>query len=538
MAARFPLGRALARATVLVGATVAVLLMVSAFIAGPGRAATLVRTYIVAPPGIDPNGPSGEPSLGGNGRFVAFASVASNFGPFVGDHRLSHIYLYDFSTHQATLISQGINGSLANRSSVTPSVSADGSVVAFASQANNLVAGTRHHFSEIYVKVGSGPVRLVSVGFGGGEPDADSTQPAVSANGRYVAFTSAADDLVAADSNASSDIFVADLLTGTITRTSVTSRGTQANGPSYNPSISADGHLVSFTSDATNLVSGDQNHTSDVFVHNLASGRTTRVSVSSSGRDQNAGVPLPFTEFSDLSGDGHYVVFDSNATNLNMHATSGHTNVYRHSLDSGHTWLVSESSLLKAGDNDSFAPATSGDGQVTVFESFADNLATPWVPSENIFAQDFASGTALTLDVAPDGSPRSPELDSQLLQQPTVSADGATVAFVSGANNLVPGTNNGTDNLYVRVITAPTTTVVQAPPPVTSDRRPMVEFGGSDALATIGLCKLDGRRLACPVGRPFRLPRLGRGPHVLRVYAADPGTLYDPAGVAVRFTES
>jgi Tol biopolymer transport system component len=536
MAARFALARA--RTTVLAGATVAVVLAVCALSAVPGRAATLVRTSIVAPPGIDPNGPSGDPSLSGNGRFVAFASVASNFGPFVGEHRLSHIYLYDFSTNKATLISQGMNGSLANGPSVTPSVSADGSVVAFASQANNLVAGTRHRLSEIYVDSGSGPVRLISVGFGGAEPDAGSTQPVVSANGRYVAFTSAADDLVPADSNASSDIFVADLLTGAITRVSVTSRGTQANRPSYNPSISADGHLVSFTSDATNLVSGDRNHASDVFVRNLATGRTTRVSVSSSGREQNAAVPLPFSEFSDLSGDGHYVVFDSNATNLNKYATSGHTNVYRHSLVSGHTWRVSENSLLKPGDNDSFSPATSGDGEVTVFESFADNLATPWVPSENIFAQNFASGTALTLDVAPDGSPRSPELDSQLLQQPAVSADGATVAFVSGANNLVPGTNNGTDNLYVRVITPPTTSVVQAPPPVTSDRRPTVEFSGSNALATIGLCKLDGRRLACPVGRPFRLPQLGRGPHMLRVYAADPGTLYDPTGVAVRFTES
>jgi Tol biopolymer transport system component len=523
---------------VLAGATAAALLALCAFTAVPGRAATLVRTSIVAPPGIDPNGPSGEPSLGGNGRFVAFASFASNLGPFVGNQRLSHIYLYDFSTGKATLISQGMNGAIANASSVTPSVSADGSVVAFASQATNLVAGTPHHRSEIYAKVGSGPVRVISVGFGGGEPDADSTQPAVSANGRYVAFTSDADDLVPADSNSSSDIFVADLVKGTITRVSVTSRGTQANGPSYNPSISADGHLVSFTSDATNLVSGDRNHASDVFVHNLATGKTTRVSVSSSGREQNAAVPLPFTEFSDLSADGHYVVFDSNATNLNKYASAGHTNVYRHSLVSGHTWLVSENSLLKPGDNDSFAPATSGDGEVTVFESFADNLATPWVPSENIFAQDFASGTALTLDVAPDGSPRSPELDAQLLQQPAVSADGATVAFVSGANNLVSGVNNGTDNLYVRVITPPTTTVVQAPPAVTSDRRPTVEFGGSDALATIGLCQLDRRRLACPIGRPFRLPQLGRGPHVLKVYAADPGTLYDPGGVVVRFTES
>ncbi|MEA2199386.1 MAG: hypothetical protein QOJ25_3437 [Solirubrobacteraceae bacterium] len=528
----------LSRVLVLIGATVTTLITVCTFVAVPGRAATLVRTSIVAPPGVDPNGPSGEPSIGGNGRFIAFASVASNFGPFVGARRLSHVYLFDFSTGKATLISQGMNGAPADGGSVTPSVSADGSVVAFASTATNLVTGTSRRRSDVFVKTGTGAVRLVSVGFAGGQPDADSNQPAVSANGRYVAFTSAADDLVPGDSDASSDVFVADLQTGTVQRVSITSRGTQANGSSYNPSISADGHLVSFTSDAGNLVRGDHNHVSDVFVRNLTTGQTTRVSVSSSGREQNAAVPLPFTEFADLSGDGHYVVFDSNATNLNKGATSGHTNVFRHSLVSGHTWLVSESSLLKPGDNDSFAPATSGGGEVTVFESFADNLASPWVPSENIFAQDFASGTALTLDVAPDGTARAPELDAQLLQQPAISADGSTVAFVSGANNLVQGTNNGTDNLYVRVITPPTTSVVQAPAPTTSDRRPTVQFSGSNPLATIGLCKLDRRRLACPVGRPFRLPKLARGPHVLTVYAADPGTLYDPSGVTVRFTES
>ncbi|HWC86714.1 MAG TPA: hypothetical protein VG388_09245 [Solirubrobacteraceae bacterium] len=530
MATRPPLIRALGLACV----TVAML----AAVVSAARADPLTRTYIVAPPGIEPNGPSGEPSISADDRFVAFASFASNLGPRVGTRRLSHIYEFDFATGQATLISGGMSGAPANASSVTPAVSADGSVVAFASQATNLVPGTRRRVSDVFVKEGDGPVRLVSVAFGGAQPDADSNQPVVSANGRFVAFTSAADNLIAGDDNSSSDIFIADLQTGTIRRVSVSSRGGQANGSSYNPSISADGHLVSFTSDATNLVRGDHNHASDVFVRNLPAGTTRRVSLSSFGGEQNAAVPQPFTEFSDLSADGHYVVFDSNATNLAKGATTGHTNIFRHSLVSGHTWLVSENSLLKPGDNDSFAPATSGAGEVTVFESFADNLASPWVPSENIFAQDFASGTALTLDVAPDGSARAPELDPQLLQQPAISADGSLVAFVSGANNLVAGTSNGADNLYVRNISPPTTSVVQAPPPVTGDRRPTVQFGGSDPLATIGLCKLDGRRLACPIGRSFRLPKLSPGHHVLKAYAADPGTLYDPKGVIVAFTES
>ena len=518
-------------------AAVTALLAAHAFAAAPARAAALALTYRVAPAGVDPNGPSGDPSIGGNGRFVAFASVASNLGPAVGNGRISNVYLFDFFAGSATLISRGMNGAPANGPSTTPSVSADGSVVAFASTATNLVPGTPRHQSDIFVKVGTGPVRMISVGFGGVQPDADSTQPVVSANGRFVAFTSDADDLIAGDQNSSSDIFLADLVTGAVRRVSVATSGAEANGPSYNPSISGDGGLVSFTSDASNLVRGDHNHVPDVFVRNTVTGVTTRVSVSSRGREQNASVAAPFTEISGLSADGHYVVFDSNATNLARGTATGHTNVFRHSLATGGTSLISANSLSAPGNNDSFAPATSADGRVTVFESFADNLASPWVPNENIFAQDIATGTALTLDVAPDGTPRGPELDPQLLQQPAVSADGQVVAFTSGADNLVSGDYNGTDNLYVRVIAPPATTVVTAPAALTGDRRPLVEFRGSNALATIGVCELDGRQLMCPMGRPFRLPKLRAGAHVLTAHAADPGTLFDPQGATVSFTE-
>jgi len=534
IALRSPLAH---RGLVLVAAVAAVL-AAHALGAAPARAAALVRTYLVAPAGVDPNGPSGDPSIGGDGRFVAFASVASNLGPVVGTRGISNVYLFDFVTGSATLISQGINGAPANAPSTTPSVSADGSTVAFASRASNLVPGTSRHLSEIFVRAATGAIRLITVGFGGVQPDADSTEPAISADGRFVAFTSDADNLIAGDQNGASDVFVVDLQTGTIQRVSVSTSGREANGASYNPSISGDGSLVSFTSDASNLVRGDHNHVPDVFVHDMATGVTKRVSVSSSGREQNASVPAPFTEISDLSADDHYVVFDSNATNLVRGTAVGHTNVFRRSLTTGRTALVSASSLSVAGDNDSFAPATSADGRVTVFESFADNLATPWVPDENVFAEDIATRTTSTVDVTPDGGPRGPELDAQLLQQAAVSADGQEVAFASGADNLVPGVYNGTDNLYVRMINPPSTTVVEAPPAVTGDPRPVVEFQGSDALARIGLCELDGRRLACPIGRPFRLPKVRRGSHVLKAYAADPGTLFDPQGVTVDFTES
>jgi Tol biopolymer transport system component len=522
------------------GAALGALLIIAAGLidGSVARGAVLVRTFRVAPQGVDPNGPSGQPSLSADSRYVTFASAASNLGPFIGHPHVSNIYRFDFRTGLATLISGAPGGASGNAPSTTPSISGDGQEVAFASQATNLVAGTPRHVSEIFVRAGNGPVQLVSIGFGGAQPDGDCTQPVLSADGRFLAFTSSADNLIAGDDNAASDVFLADLSTGTLQRVSVSSDGFQGQGDSYNPSISADGGLVSFTSGAGDLVRRDRNRVPDVFTYDRISGITRRISVSSRGREQNASVAAPFTQISDLSADGHYVVFDSDATNLVSGDTNGHTDVFRRDLFTRRTSRVSTSSLLQQGNNDSFAPATSADGRVTVFESFADNLASPWTPNENVFAQDQITGTVLSADVGPRGQVRGPELDPELLQRPAVSADGQLLAFTSGADNLVPNDYNGTDDLFVRVITPPVTTIVRAPPPTTGDRRPVVEFRGNNALARFGLCQIDGRRLICPAGRPFRLPKLRRGAHVLKVFAGAPGTLFDPQGAVIQFTES
>jgi Tol biopolymer transport system component len=496
------------------------------------------RTVRVAPAGVDPNGVSGQPSFGGNSGFLAFASTATNLGPSVGIRRISNIYVYDIFTGQVGLVSGGVDSRPVNGPSTSPAMSADGRTIAFVSSATNLTSGTPKHVPEIFALTAGSPMRLISVGFGGVQPDADSSQPAISANGQYVVFTSDADNLVAGDDNASSDIFRADLLDGQITRVSISSAGHQANGDSYNPSISANGQLISFTSNAANLVPGDHNHVADVFVRDVLTGTTRRVSVSSGGREQNQSVAAPFEQVSDVSADGRYVVFDSNATNL-ARIVAGHTNVFRHDLRTGATTLLSSSSLGAPGDNDSFAPATSADGGVTVFESFADNLATPSAASENVFFRQSAASTTSTVDVTPGGQPRGPEVDQQLLQQAAISANGAFAAFTSGADNLVADDDNGLDDLFIRLITPPTTTVITPPPPVTGDPRPRVEFGTMTPLAgPTGVCVLDEKRSVCPIGTSFRLPRLRRGPHVLRVYAAGAGTQFDPVGVTVHFKES
>lgn len=402
----------------------------------------------------DPNGPTAFPSLSATGRFVAFASIASNLGPLVGTDRTSNIYWQDGVTRTIRLVSSGLGGP-ANGSSTTPSISADGTTIAFSSRASNLVAGDANQKADVFVRAGAGPINLISHGVAGQQSNATSYQPAISADGRYVAFSSTADNLVFGDDNAAADVFLADLATGAIRRVSVSSRGGQGNGPSSNPSISGDGRFISFTSAASNLVPRDRNGVSDVFVHDMRTGSTRRVSVSSAGREQNAAASPPFTQVSSLSGDGSYIVFDSDATNLVPRDRNGHTDVFRHSLVSGRTDLVSRSSTGRQGDNDSFAPAVSADGNRVIFESFAENLGVPWAAGPNVLVRDMARGHTLVADVAAGGGPRSPELDSQLLQQAAIAGSGDIVAFESGADNLVAGDDNGANDVFVRLIGAP-----------------------------------------------------------------------------------
>jgi Tol biopolymer transport system component len=406
----------------------------------------------IAAPGTDPNGPSASPSLSGNGQFIAFVTRASNLGPPDPNGQTDDVYLFDRGTQQATLVSIGKGGDGANAPSSAPSISGDGSTVAFASRASNLVPGGGDHHLNIFLRTADGTVFQVTRTPSGDPPDGDSSQPVMSANGRYVAFTSTADNLVSGDHNKKADVFVVSLVTDKIRRVSVSSSGREANRASSNPAISASGRYISFDSAATNLVGHDTNHAPDVFVRDMVTGSVRRASVSSRGQPQNAAVAPPFSQISAISANGRYVAFDSDATNLVPGDHNGHTDVFRHDMRSGRTVLVSRGSSGTEGDNDSFAPSMSADGSVVTFDSYASNLAQPWAPIVNVFVRDINHGTTLIADVAQDGGPRDAEPIVNFLQRPAISADGHVVAFVSGADNLVPNDYNGSVDMFVRIV--------------------------------------------------------------------------------------
>ena len=242
---------------------------------------------------------------------MAFSSAASNLVP--GDTNNSiDIFLRDLSTNTTTLLSASSSGDRGNDDSELASISANGRFVAFRSDATNLVPGDTNDRDDIFVRdLSSNTTTLVSVSSNGDRANSSSFSGSISADGRFVAFSSRATNLVPGDTNDRGDIFVRDLSTNTTTRVSISSTGNQGNQNSYTPSISADGRFVTFESDASNLVPGDTNNNLDIFVRDLSMNTTTRLSVDSTGNQGNND-----SEFPSISANGQKVAFSSFASNL------------------------------------------------------------------------------------------------------------------------------------------------------------------------------------------------------------------------------
>jgi len=344
-----------------------------------------------------------------------------------------------------TRVSVASDGSQGNATSFGDSaLSADGRYIAFYSFASNLVSDDTNATADVFVRDRvTGITTRVSVATGGAQVDRLSGNSIdISADGRYVAFISFATNIVPNDTNGVGDIFVHNRATGETTRVSVASDGTQGDAPSQlHLAISADGRYVAFESLAANLVPNDTNGVGDIFVHDRATGETTRVSVASDGTQQdNNSVLLPFVA---ISSDGRYIAFSSRATNLVSVDTNGHHDVFVRDRDTGITTRVSLASDSTQGNYDSYSPAISADGRYVAFVSTATNLAPPNLGIlQSIFMHDRITGETTRVSVASDGTPAAGH-------SLAVSADGRYVAFGS-TSTLVPEDTNSEGDVYVR----------------------------------------------------------------------------------------
>ncbi|MEG4579135.1 calcium-binding protein [Microcoleus sp. MON1_C5] len=390
-------------------------------------------------------GDSDLPSISADGRFVAFASDASNLVP--GDTNNSKdIFVRDILTNTTIGVSVDSTGNPGNNFfSGRPSISADGRFVAFESVASNLVPGDTNGYIHVFVRdLSTNTTTRISVDSAGNQGNRGSLDPSISANGRFVAFTSVATNLVPGDTNNSLDIFVRDLSTNTTTGVSVDSAGNQANGSSLDPSISADGRFVAFSSNAANLVPGDTNNNYDIFVRDLSNNTTTLVSVSSNGARANG-----FSSLSSISANGRFVAFSSDAANLVPGDTNNNYDVFVRDLLTNTTTRVSVSSSGEQGFGDSISPSISADGRFVAFSSSAANL----VPGDtnngaDIFVRDLSTNTTTRVSVDSAGNQGNDTSFST-----SISADGGRVAFSSDASNLVPGDTNNREDIFVADLT-------------------------------------------------------------------------------------
>jgi Tol biopolymer transport system component len=328
------------------------------------------------------------------------------------------------------LVSAGLDGDPANGESYVTSVSSDGRYVAFGSEASNLVEGDTNGHRDAFVRdLRTGETQRVSVGSDGTEANDTTGGPAMSGDGRTVAFVSRASNLVEGDTNGFADVFVHDRLSGETWRVNVRRNGEQANGDSYAVSISASGRFVAFDSDAANLVGpGDPGQATDIFVHDLEAGTTRRVTVDVNGSYSSGWNPV-------ISADGRSVAFTSGATDLVRHDPNRYYDVFVRDLDARKTRLVSAGWHGALSEGDHWVGSISAHGRFVTFDSDACCLVGGASSGgDSVYVRDLRTGKTRRVAWGWGGS---------------ISAHGRYVTF-SSREALVRGDTNRERDAFVR----------------------------------------------------------------------------------------
>ena len=431
----------------LIAAVVAALLLT---MAGSGFAAPDDTTLVsVASSGEQGNLDSYQPSISGDGRYVAFASVSDNL--VEGDtNSVVDVFVRDLQTGTTERVSVDDHGNQQNDQQQRDGEpfcgldsSADGRYVAFSTAADNLVPNDTNAACDVFVRdLQAGTTERVSVSSSGEQANGDSWDPRLSADGRYVTFAHGPDDLAGNDTHERYDVYMRDLQAGTTERVSINSSGNPINGSSWAASISADGRYVAFLSDGINLVPDDNDDPSshDVLVRDLQAGTIEKVSVTSRGEQADA----PVGDYPSISADGRYMVFNYQADDLVPEDTNGDTDVFVRDLQAGTTERVSVSGSGEQGRWMSNYASISADGRYVAFQSLADNLVANDTNSWDLFVRDLQEGTTELISVASSGE----QANSDTFGIPSISDDGRYVAFDSYADNLVANDTNGSGDGY------------------------------------------------------------------------------------------
>lgn len=396
------------------------------------------------------NNASDFAALSADGTWLVFQTDAGN--SFLSDSN-GWADLWRQNRTDGTLQRVSLTGGNAatDGASFGAAISADGRHIAFTSLATNMLAADLNGMADIFRRdMETGALLLISANTDGRAGNNVSFGAAISADGARIAFLSAASDLVAADSNGAIDVFLRDLSANTMRLVSSAADGTQGNAGALNrPALSADGRFVTFDSLASNLVADDSNGRDDVFLKDMQTGAISRVSTSADGTQQNGGVQGSMRPV--ISADGRYVAFASSATNLVAGDTNNAVDVFRRDMQTGAIERVSVTLGGVQGAGDSLDASISADGRFIAFTSLAGNFAADDRPaSADIFLKDMQTGTLALLSRNLAGVPGLGESVNA-----AISADGLRIAFASSVPDLVAGDTNAWQDVFEAALPRP-----------------------------------------------------------------------------------
>jgi probable HAF family extracellular repeat protein len=323
-----------------------------------------------------------------DGRYVVFVSSASNLVPGDTNGK-PDIFRRDRVNNTTALVSIGLDLQPGNGASGAPQISADGRFIAFQSTARNLTQdeNTPFAFNHIFIRdMVSGVTEMVSRNSSGTFANAGSSTPTLSNDGRYIAFASDANNLSlpeVVDTNLTRDIFIRDRFLGKTARASVSSAGGQSNGLSSLPRLSGDGRTVAFTSSATNLIAGDANARDDVFIHDRINRSTLRASM---GPNQLA--PNAHCFAAAISSNGRFILFNSGSNNLVPHDTNGVSDAFVFDAWTLRTSRVGIGNSDQQPTAACTGTALSASGLAAVFHTISGNMTPPDNAFNDVFVRD------------------------------------------------------------------------------------------------------------------------------------------------------
>ena len=327
-----------------------------------------------------------------------------------------------------------------------PSVSGDGRYVAYLSPATNLVAADTNGWTDAFVRdVVTNKNTLLSVSSTGVQANGPTLTVVAAADGRHFLFTAGGTSLTPGDANATADVFVRDTTSATTTLVSATATGASGNNASSAEAISSDGHYVAFDSLATNLVSDDTNGVGDVYVRDMTTGQTTRGSLGSAGQQLAAE-----STDADLSANGRYLAFVTRSSEVVPGVGNGFAQVYVRDLTTGQVTLISKTPAGLPAGADSRAPSVSADGKVVLFESAAsDVVAGDSNGASDIFRYDGNTGAVTRISVGTGGVEANGASSLSYPQHKGLDDAGCHAVFQSDASNLVANDVNNTGDVFV-----------------------------------------------------------------------------------------